>query len=114
VNEQAKTIIAVTDALLFPKPHQMTVDELIQAVLVSANRLDRELTELAKTDPHDANIEEAQDFAQGIITNITGYKKRLHQPYIPHEPHCKCDSCLAARSDEHFDRKRDGIQNYYP
>jgi hypothetical protein len=107
MNEQMKTIVEITDALFNPKPRKMNVDELIQAVLVSASRLDRELAELAKTDPHDANIEEAQDFAQCIITNITGYKKRLDEPYIPHEPHCKCDSCVAARSDEAHDRKVD-------
>jgi hypothetical protein len=118
IDPQFKTAMALSDALLNPKPRKMTAEELIQAVLVSASRLDRELAELAATDTFDANIEESQYFVQGIITNIMGYKKRLNEPYVPHEPHCGCDECVAARSDEHFDRKRDGELmrdfNHYP
>lgn len=108
---QIKTVMAVTDALFNPKPRKLSTDELIQAILVSASRLKREIEELAAKElqmPKDANLEEALDFVDGIQLDIEGYRRELNKPYEPHEPKCQCDACVAARSDEHYDRKRDG------
>lgn len=115
ISPQFKTAIAVTDLLFGPvKVRKPTQNEMIEAAIATANRLDQLLLEIAKTDPHNANIEEAQEFAEGIFLNIAGYRKELNAPYMPCDCGGKCDACVAARSDEHHDRKRDGIQNIYP
>ena len=101
------TITALTDALFNPvrKP---TVNKIIEAAIETATKLDLLLLGIAKTDPHNANIEEAQDMAQGILLNVAGYRKELNASYVPCDCGGKCDACVAARSGEYFDRKRDG------
>lgn len=85
----------------------MNTTKLISDILATADNLDMLLLELAKTDPFDANIEESQDFVDGIKVNIKGYKSRLNAPYVPHEHNCQCDSCRAAASDLAHDRHVD-------
>ncbi len=53
-----------------------------------------------------ANLNEAAHFAADAATDING----AMQAEI--EPPCRCgrcDECVAARSDEHFDRKQDAL-----
>lgn len=109
LSAQAKTAIALVDALFSgTKAHKPTREDMIDAAIATANRLDLMLLEIAKEDPHNANIEEAQDFAEGILLNVAGYRKQLNTPYVSCGCGGKCDACVAARSDEYYDRKRDG------
>lgn len=58
--------------------------------------------------PEDANLDEAQQFSDGIIQNLIGHKRDLKNP--PALCTCrKCDSCMAAQSDVLYDKKRDEI-----
>lgn len=108
----AKTTAELVDALFSgTKAHKPTREDMIDAAIATANRLDLMLLEIAKGDPHNANIEEAQDFAQGILLNVAGYRKQINAPFIPCDCGGKCDACVAARSDEHHDRNRDGAKS---
>lgn len=55
-----------------------------------------------------ANIDEAEDFARGIVLNLDGEIANRNS-FEACPIRCPCDSCAAARSDEHYDRKRDGM-----
>lgn len=58
--------------------------------------------------PNSANIDEAASFASDIALNLAA--EILNQnSYEAHPARCPCDECAAARSDEHYDRKRDGM-----
>lgn len=105
---QQQVISDMVDALFATvMPKKLTHEERLTEALRVVNHLDLLLLSLAKDDPHDANIEEAQRFAEDILTNLIGHKYEFEHPLET----CtcgKCDSCIAARSDEHYSRKRDG------
>lgn len=58
--------------------------------------------------PDSANIDEAEDFAKGIVMNLNG-EIAAQENFEAHPGKCPCDSCVADRSDDHYDRKRDGV-----
>lgn len=54
------------------------------------------------------SAKELEDAAVMLTKAIDGYDIEAI-----HLPECRCDDCVAARSDEHFDRRRDaGVMAY--
>ena len=98
----------------------------MDAAISTLNRAIREISALIDQYPYSkfasdndqsisSSIHEAYDMVDGAFTDLVSAKKLINAPYEPHEPHCKCESCVAGRSDEHYDRKRDGeMMNRYP
>lgn len=73
-----------------------------------ARRMSASLLLHKSANPDSANLEQAEDFACGIVLNLASEIRNLSN-YEAHQARCPCDDCSAARSDEHHDRKRDGI-----
>lgn len=110
---QMKATIAMTDALfggVVAKVRKPTLDDRLAEVIVMSRKiatLCRELKYVVPAD-FDGALEESKVFAEDILTNIAAIRMHLAEPYVPCDCGGKCDSCVAARSDEHYDRARDG------
>lgn len=67
------------------------------------------LASLSIEHDYSGNLDEAADFARGIALDMKGAAVEIaeHEEKAKHPPRCKCDGCMAAASDEAFDRKRD-------
>lgn len=111
VSPQMATAIAMTDALFggVKKVRKPTLDDRLSGVIVLSRKIATLCGELKGIVPadFDSELEESKGFADDILTNIAAIRMHLAEPYVP----CgcgKCDSCVAARSDEHHNRVRDG------
>lgn len=112
VSPQMATAIAMTDAFFggVAKVRKPTLDDRLSEVIALSRKvatLCRELKHLAPPD-FDSELEESKGFAEDILTNIAAIRMHLAEPYEPCDCGGKCDSCVAGRSDEHYDRQRDG------
>lgn len=81
----------------------------MQNMIFSIRLLQANITKLLEIYPDNrGNLEESLEYAGYILLNMQGH---LHDVQQGKEEFChcgKCDDCVAARSDEHYDRKRDG------
>ena len=79
------------------------LDDLVSVAefIKSASLVERKhiINELMDTDPT-GDVTGLEDYACALTTAIERISCNMN---------CKCDSCVAARSDEHFDRRRDGL-----
>jgi len=129
-NPQISTVIAMTDAL-FGKPPPIrpapicpvpaskpTPGEEIDICLALARNLGAKIRGLRVGMPGNGmpdhlndDLKSAENFAGGVVRKLQAAADGLANgaPEIPPACHCgKCDGCVAGRSDEHYDRKRDG------
>lgn len=112
VSPQMATAVAMTDAFFggVAKVRKPTLDDRLSEAIVLSRKiatLCRELKQIVPSD-FDSELEESKGFAEDILTNIAAIRMHLAEPYEPCDCGGKCDSCVAARSDEHQDRVRDG------
>ncbi|HMC12714.1 MAG TPA: hypothetical protein VKG67_00025 [Gallionellaceae bacterium] len=134
-NLQISTVIAMTDAL-FGKPPPIrpapicpipiskpSPEEEIDICLALARNLGAKIRGLKNGIPGNGmpgngmpdylndDLQSAENFAGGVVRKLQAAADGLADgaPEIPPACHCgECDGCVAARSDEHYDRKRDG------
>lgn len=106
LSPQMKTAIAMSDALFggIVKARTPTAEDRLDEMIALANRLELLCGRLA-LELADDEIDECRNFALDIARNISAVRARLSAKPCA----CgKCDVCVAARSDAHYDRKRDG------
>lgn len=109
LSPQAKTAIALSDALFGGvKVRKPTTEDRLDEAIALANRLELLIHNIAREYPDNSNLDEAQDMVGNAMLDLIGARKEIFAPYVSHEPKCGCDSCVAARSDEHYSRKIDG------
>lgn len=116
---QIGTVIAMTDALfgkaglMRPVPvSQPTAEEEIDICLALARDLGARIKGLRDGMPDHINddLQSAENFAGGVVRKLQAAADGLVDGAPEMEPAChcgECDGCIAARSDEHYDRKRD-------
>lgn len=110
-SRQMKTAIAMTDAL-FPvaKVRKPKMEDKVDEVIALSRKIATLCRELKYTIPSefDSALEESKLDAEGILTNFAAIRMHLSKPYVPCDCGGVCDSCVAGRSDKHYDRQRDG------
>lgn len=114
MSPQMKTAVAMTDALFggVVKTRKPTdIDKLDEAILL-ARRVQDICGELKFTLPEafDSTNQESKDMIHGVLNNFAAIRMHYYQvanaPVEPCECGGKCDACVAARSDEYYDRSR--------
>ncbi len=55
-----------------------------------------------------AEIDEAADACTTVVLSLSATIRDKQKTRAPHSSRCSCDSCVAAESCRHYDRKRDG------
>ena len=116
ISPQMKTAVAMSDALFggvvkTRKPSD--TDKLDEAVAL-LRRVSELCGELKATLPStfDEPMQENKDLLHDVLNNCAAVRMHYYlvanAPFEPCDCGGKCDSCVAARSDEHYDRKRDG------
>lgn len=122
---QVSTVIAMTDAL-FGKPgairavpaHKPSPEEEFDICLALARNLQNKVLALRNGFKGNRSADHLKDDLQSAENFIGGAVRKLQAaadefadgaPDAEESCHCYvCDNCDAARSDEHYDRKRDG------
>lgn len=80
----------------------------LEQCLDLAKALNSSLSAHKRQNPDSANIDESAGFAKDIALNLAAEILNRNS-YEAHPAKCPCDECAAARSCEHYDRKRDGM-----
>ena len=101
ITAQQRTIVEMIDRF-FSTPQRPLVDNCIGA----AFRLKTMIEELIEDDGDDdyGSLGESKELAGSIMLNLGGWKSNSAKQHVDHGARCRCDNCVAARSDEHFDR----------
>ena len=113
ISPQMKTVIAVTDAWFgkAAKEKPITPRNQLAQCIESALQLKNKIMSVRDQYPdRRANLEESERFLKDALNNLIGQLRDVDAGYEfldVHHPHCQCDDCAAARSDEHHDRKRE-------
>lgn len=111
IETQQKSINSVTDALFNRTPRQLTPREELDECIRAAHQLKAKVMHVRDLYPDKrGGLAEAEDMMKDVLTDLIA---QLHDVDLGRENFelcsCgKCDSCVVARSDEHYDRKRDG------
>lgn len=98
----------------FPAPlRKLTPQQEVEQTLHTARLLQGKIADLRDQFPDNrGNLEESERFISDMVLNLEGHLRDIKEgkeSFVSHEPDCGCDDCAAARSDEHYDRKRDGM-----
>jgi len=124
-SRQISTVIAMTDALfgkaaaIRPVPiSKPTPEEEIDMCLALARNLGAKIKGLRNGVPGNGmpdhlydDLQSAENFTGGVVRKLQAAADGLADGAPETQPAChcgECDGCVAARSDKHYDRKRDG------
>ena len=100
---QQATITDMVDTLF---ASQMRSRPAIDEAIAAAFRLQTIIEGLIEDDGDDdyGSLGESKELAGSILTNLGGCKSNSAKQHVDHGARCRCDNCVAALSDEHFDR----------
>ena len=115
LHHQAITAAALTDHLFgAPIQRKQTDIEKLDEAIILARKVSDICGELKHTLPEsfDAAMQENKDLLHSVLNNFAAVRMHFYMVANAAQEPCdcngKCDDCVAARSDEHYDRKRDG------